>query len=201
MTLYSPIALADDIAPAAPPTNDPRILMVPGLNNSGPGHWQTLWEEALPDCQRVPLGNWAQPDRDIWVNRLDVAIREADRPVLLVAHSLGCLAVAWWAATLWPGADCPVAGALLVAPPEVDHRLDDPRVSSFAPIPRAPLPFPTILVGSHDDHYMSLPTVQALARDWGARFADAGRVGHINAESGLGDWEEGRAWLRTEFNI
>ena len=73
----------------------------------------------------------------------------------------------------------------------MDQRLDDPRVASFAPIPREPLPFPTILIGSHNDHYMGYRAAVKLARQWGATFADAGKVGHINADSGLGEWPFG----------
>src|SRR3546814_7469177 len=76
----------------------PLVLAVPGLNNSGPGHWQTIWETTRNDCERVDLGMWDRPHRNTWVNKLNAAIRQADRPVILVAHSLGCIAVAWWAA-------------------------------------------------------------------------------------------------------
>src|SRR3546814_4634015 len=75
----------------------PLVLTVPGLNNSGPGHWQTIWETTRNDCERVDLGMWDRPHRNTWVNKLNAAIRQADRPVILVAHSLGCIAVAWWA--------------------------------------------------------------------------------------------------------
>src|SRR5262245_5536541 len=75
----------------------PLVLTVPGLNNSGPAHWQTLWEQRLSDCRRVELGMWDKPHRNTWVNKLNLAIRTADRPVVLAAHSLGCIAVAWWA--------------------------------------------------------------------------------------------------------
>jgi predicted alpha/beta hydrolase family esterase len=174
---------------------DLLILTVPGLNNSGPGHWQTLWEQSRDDCRRVELGLWEKPHRNTWINNLNLAIRAADRPVILAAHSLGCLAVAWWAALERPGPESPVKGALLVAPPAVDHRLGDPRVATFAPMPRTPLPFPAILVGSHNDGYMRYREVRALAGAWGCQFADAGRVGHINADSGLGEWPFGQFLL------
>lgn len=173
----------------------PLVLIVPGLNNSGPGHWQTVWEERRVDCQRVDLGMWEQPHRNTWVNKLNLAIRQADRPVILAAHSLGCLAVAWWAQLEQPGPESPVRGALLVAPPEVDHRPHDPRVATFAPTPSQPLPFPSILVGSHNDHYMGLREARRLSRIWGSSFADAGHAGHINADSGLGDWHFGQFLL------
>lgn len=173
----------------------PLILIIPGLENSGPRHWQTLWEQQRSDCMRVELGMWDRPHRNTWVNKLNHAIRAANRPVILVAHSLGCLAVAWWASLERPGPDSPVVGALLVAPPDVDvHPLDD-RLLAFAPTPAEPLPFPSILVGSQNDPYLGYRAARRLARSWGSRFANAGRVGHINAASDLGDWPFGQFLL------
>lgn len=174
---------------------DPLILTVPGLNNSGPGHWQTLWEERLDNCVRVDLGTWDRPHRNTWVNKLNLAIAGADRPVVLAAHSLGCLAVAWWASLERPRPDHRVLGALLVAPPEVDFFPADERLSGFAPTPRGPLPFPSILAASRNDPYMGIRMARRLAQSWGSGFADAGAIGHINADSGIGDWPFGRFLL------
>lgn len=176
-------------------SSDPLILTVPGLNNSGPGHWQTAWEQRLPDCRRVDLGMWDDPHRNTWVNKLNLAIERAGRPVVLVAHSLGCFAVAWWAEFERPRADHPVIGALLVAPPDVEENARDRRLTRFAPVPPSELPFPSILVGSRNDPYMSIGQARRVARTWGSRFADAGEVGHINADSRLGDWAFGRLLL------
>ena len=101
--------------------DDPLILIIPGLGNSGPGHWQTLWEAKIPDCERVELGMWDDPHRNTWVNKINLAVHRAGRPVILVAHSLGCQAVAWWARYEQPGFGNPVVGALLVAPPDVER--------------------------------------------------------------------------------
>lgn len=176
-------------------TSEPLILTVPGLANSGPDHWQTRWEQGRPDCRRVELGMWDRPHRNTWVNQLNLAIHRAGRPVVLVAHSLGCLAVAWWARYEQPAADHPVVGALLVAPPEVDFFPLDERLSQFAPTPTEQLPFRSILVASRNDPYMGIHTARRLARTWGSAFADAGEVGHINAESKLGDWPFGQVLL------
>ncbi|MBB3860372.1 hypothetical protein GGQ88_001638 [Novosphingobium hassiacum] len=173
---------------------DPLILTVPGLGNSGPGHWQTLWEETLPNCRRVDLGLWDDPHRNTWVNKINLAIQRADRPVVLVAHSLGCLAVAWWAEFEQP-TDGKVIGALLVAPPDVEVRPIDRRLTRFAPFPHGELPFPSVLVASRDDPYMGVGQAHHLARTWGSRFADAGEVGHINAEADLGEWTFGKLLL------
>lgn len=173
---------------------EPLILTIPGLGNSGPGHWQTLWDESLPNCHRVDLGLWDDPHRNTWVNKINLAIQRADRPVVLVAHSLGCLAVAWWAEFEQP-TDGKVIGALLVAPPDVEVRPIDRRLTRFAPFPHGELPFPSVLVASRDDPYMGVGQARQLARAWGSRFADAGEVGHINAEADLGEWTFGKLLL------
>ncbi|MFY8195641.1 alpha/beta hydrolase [Novosphingobium sp. B1] len=173
---------------------DPLILTVPGLDNSGPGHWQTNWEQTLSNCQRVELGLWGDPHRNTWVNKINLAVHKADRPVVLVAHSLGCLAVAWWAEFERPR-DGKVLGALLVAPPDVEQRPIDRRLTRFAPFPQSEFPFPSIVVASRNDPYMGIGQARHLARAWGSRLADAGEAGHINAESDLGDWTFGRLLL------
>lgn len=174
---------------------DPLILIVPGLHNSGPEHWQTKWEMERGDCVRVDLGMWEKPHRNTWVNKLNLAIHRANRPVILVAHSLGCYAVAWWAHYEQPARGHPVLGALLVAPPEVDTIDSASPLTTFAPTPEIELPFDTIVVASHDDHYIPYERARRLASIWGGQFADAGRSGHINADSGLGSWAFGQFLL------
>ena len=177
------------------PQPRPSILTVPGLLNSGPGHWQTIWEAELPNCRRVELGSWNRPHRNSWVSNLNDAIARVKGPVILAAHSLGCHAVAWWAALECREWSDKIAGALLVAPPEVDGGGIDSRLLGFAPSPKALLPFPSIVVASRDDPYIRFERARQLARFWGSRFADAGQVGHINADSGLGEWQFGQFLL------
>jgi len=184
----------------ASPEQDPLILLVPGLDNSGPGHWQTLWERDDVNCRRVELGQWDKPHRNTWVNQLNLAIHRANnlgtgRPIVLAAHSLGCHLVSWWAKLEQPEYGSPVIGALLVAPPEVDFFPLDERVSVFAPVPQDRLPFPSVLVASRNDPWMSFLNAQALARSWGSELGDAGECGHINADADLGHWPEGRRLL------
>lgn len=173
----------------------PPLLIVPGLGNSGADHWQSHWERARADNRRADLGRWDAPEPKSWIAGLDAAISAAARPVLLVAHSLGCHAVARWARQAGPHAARAVAGALLVAPPELDRGAIDPRLLSFAPASRDILPFPSVLVASRNDPYIDMTRARRLAFFWGSGFADAGAVGHINAESGLGDWSFGRFLL------
>jgi predicted alpha/beta hydrolase family esterase len=168
---------------------------VPGLCGSGPTHWQTIWEQQFAECSMVDLGSWDDPHRNTWINNLNLAIHHAGRPVVLVAHSLGCVVVAWWARFEQRAWADPVIGALLVAPPEVDFFPRDERVGRFAPTPSEPLPFPSRLVASRDDPWMGFHTAKALARRWGSTLVDAGTAGHINADSQLGGWDFGREQL------
>jgi predicted alpha/beta hydrolase family esterase len=138
---------------------------------------------------------WHTPHRNSWVTRLDLAIRQAEAPVILVAHSLGCLAVAWWAQLSPQPYGWPVAGALLVAPADVDRTGVQEELRGFAPSPQTPLPFPTIVVGSGDDPWITLDRAHSLAASWGSHFVDIGEQGHINAASGLGQWPEGQELL------
>jgi uncharacterized protein len=171
------------------------VLTVPGLNGSGPAHWQTLWERSRPDTVRAELGQWHRPHRNSWVTKLDQAIRAARAPVVLAAHSLGCLAVAWWAELSGQPYGWPVAGALLVAPADVDRTGACDEVRAFAPAPRRALPFPSLLVASEDDPWITPAAARSLAADWGSHFVDAGPQGHLNATSGIGAWPEGEALL------
>jgi predicted alpha/beta hydrolase family esterase len=184
MTIFSPF---DE--------QSPIILTVPGLGGSGPSHWQTLWEQSRPDTHRVELGMWDTPHRNSWVTKLDQAIRSAQAPVVLAAHSLGCLAVAWWAELSPQPFGWPVAGALLVAPADVDRPNVRPELADFRPAPATPLPFPSIVVASSDDPWIATDKARSLAKGWGSVFVDAGPQGHLNAASGIGWWEEGQALL------
>ncbi|HEX8486804.1 RBBP9/YdeN family alpha/beta hydrolase [Sphingomonas sp.] len=173
----------------------PTVLTVPGLGGSGPAHWQTLWERTRLDTLRVELGMWDTPHRNAWVTRLDEAIRRADAPVVLAAHSLGCQAVAWWAQLSPQPYGWPVAGALLVAPADADRAGVQRELAGFAPVPRVPLPFPSIVVASTDDPWVSIARAHSMAADWGSLFIEAGALGHLNAASGIGAWAEGQDLL------
>lgn len=167
------------------------ILIIPGWQNSGPEHWQTLWERAHPEYLRVEQRNWEQPVCAEWVEALDFTLAMVPEPPLLVVHSLGCIAVAHWAARF----SRPVRGALLVAPPDVERSDMPAETAGFAPIPRAPLPFPSILVASANDQYYTIERAGQLAAAWGSRFVNLGACGHINTEAGFGPWPEGERLL------
>ncbi|MFD9129492.1 RBBP9/YdeN family alpha/beta hydrolase [Kitasatospora sp. NPDC059571] len=172
-------------------TDQPLHLVLPGYQNSGPAHWQSRWEATGRDFRRVHQQDWDRPDLADWVAALDRAVAAAERPVVLVAHSLGCATVAHWAAG---GARPGVLGALLVAPPDLDAA-DVPELAGFRPVPLRPLPFPAVVVHGSDDPWCSAERAREFAAAWGAPAVDLGPYGHLNSESGLGDWPEGRRLL------
>ena len=170
------------------------VLLLPGWQNSGPDHWQSRWQQQHA-CQRVEQHDWQRPLRGDWTARLQETVLDAaPGPLLLVAHSLGCILTAWWAAHS-PQAHR-VTAALLVAPGDVEQPALAGPLPGWAPIARQRLPFPTLLVASQDDPFCSFERARQLARDWGAQLHDAGARGHLNADSALGDWPEGWALLQ-----
>ena len=172
-----------------------RILLLPGWQDSGPGHWQTLWEQGH-GFERVQQADWWWPRRGDWMMRLEEALLADERPALLVAHSLGCHLVAAWAAHSRHRAR--VAGALLVAPPDLARADTPPQVSGWAvPLSEQALPFPSTAVLSSDDPFCSAARGLQLAAGWGSELVTLGPAGHVNANSGLGDWPEGLALLQA----
>lgn len=169
-------------------------LAIPGLGGSGPAHWQSHWSRALPQVRRVAQRDWDAPSRRDWISTLDAAVRGAHDEVILVAHSLGCALVAHWARQ-HAGR---VRGALLVAPADVESPAHTPAsVRGFAPMPLQALPFQSIVVASEDDPYVSVARARQFAEAWGSRFESIGAAGHINADSGLGNWPDGLALLES----
>jgi len=174
-----------------------RILLLPGWKDSGPWHWQTLWQQEFPAMERVAQRDWLQPDPDAWVNAFDEHLRASRKPAVVVAHSLGCITVARWVAqrARSPGQAWPLAGALLVAPADVERESAPPPLRPFAPIARVPLPFSGCVVASSNDPCCREETARSLASAWRARCVVLPDVGHINADSGLGNWPHGLSLL------
>ena len=166
------------------------IIIVPGWRDSGPGHWQTLWAERLPQARRVVQDDWHTPTRSAWVARLEETVLEQPGPVVIVAHSLGCITTAH----MKPEAAAWVRGALLVAPADPERRA---VLSDFAPAPYAALPYRSILVASSNDPYCPIRLAGAYARAWGSEFVRLQNAGHINVDSGHGEWPLGRALLQS----
>lgn len=167
------------------------VLNIPGLGGSGPTHWQTLWETRDPSIRRVAQRDWNDPSLQEWTQTLEDAVARSSPPVILVAHSLGVALVSHWARQ----ARGRVQGALLVAPADVDSKEHPPEAQRFGPMPLAPLPFPGIVAASENDPFVSLVRAQHFTNTWGSRFVNVGALGHINADSGIGDWKAGFALL------
>jgi len=173
------------------------VLILPGWQDSGPGHWQTNWE-ASHGYLRVQQHDWMRPLRGDWIARLEevlLARRDQGRAsAVLAAHSLGCMLVAAWAAH--SRNTHLVHGALLVAPPDTER--DDVRqmLPSWAPVPAQPLPFSAVVFASTDDPFCAFDRAGLFARRWGAELIAAGARGHLNAESGLGPWPQGQQALQ-----
>jgi len=168
-----------------------QVLTVPGLHGSGPGHWQSRWEQRFPDWQRVEQHDWSRPSLPLWAERVSEAVTRAQRVAwrgaVLVAHSFGCLATLRQAVLDPTG----IAGALLVAPADPD------KFGVGHLLPARKVPFPTAVVASRNDPWMPQCAAFGWGTLWGSELVDVGNLGHINADSGLAGWEEGLALLGT----
>lgn len=166
------------------------LVIVPGWCDSGPGHWQTLWADTLPNTVRVRQDDWIAPVREAWVAAIARTIAAQPGPVVIAAHSLGCIAVSH----LPPEVAAKIHGALLVAPADPERRS---VLADFAPVPYQRLPYRSVLVASNNDPYCPVRTAGAYARAWGSEFVRLPDAGHINVEAGFGEWPLGQALLQS----
>ena len=172
-------------------------LTVPGVTNSSPQHWQSLWEKEFPDqfC-RIEQANWDTPTCDDWIETIEKEVQKFDpENVVLIAHSLGCTTVAHWAKRF----GTKIKGAFLVAPSDVEAETYTFDTKGFAPISLDKLPFKSLVIASTNDEYVSLERAEQFADAWGSEFVNVGAKGHINANAGFGEWNEGLELLKR-FN-
>lgn len=176
-------------------TQEPTVLIVPGLRDHVPEHWQTLLAAQLPKVHTVPPLEHDKLSRAARVDALDHALATISGPVVIVAHSAGVMMVAHWAQL--PRPNRPVVGALLATPADVESPFPPPYPSTgtlsehgWLPIPRSPLPFPTLLAASRNDPLCDFARAQGLAEAWGSVLVDLGAVGHLNPASGFGAWPQ-----------
>jgi len=164
-----------------------KILTVPGLFNSGPDHWQTHWEQTVPNVERIHQRDYDNAVCSEWVETIHNAVAPYGNDVVLVGHSCGSIAIAHWGQKYGLG----IAGAMLVGPSDVEQS-DFPRNAvGFTPVPLEPLPFPTIVVASSDDPYVAVERAAYFASCWRSTLVNIGAAGHINSASGHGPWPEG----------
>ena len=173
-------------------SSTPTLVIVPGWRNSGPGHWQSLWAERLDGAVRVAMAedDWQRPKRKVWVQAIARTILAQPGPVVVAAHSLGCIATTH----LPTEAVRRLRGALLVAPADPERR---GVLADFAPVPYQPLPYRSVVVASSNDPYCPIRTAGAYARSWGSEVVRLQNAGHINVESGHGEWPLGLALLQS----
>ena len=172
----------------------PHLLIIPGLGDSGEKHWQNFWLQKFPNSTKVIQDNWDAPQLNQWQIRLDETIQNIKEPTILVAHSLAVSLVMHW---LSQNNNPKIIGAFLVAPADVNSSKHTPDfLRHFAPIPTQPIPFPSLVIGTENDTYISLERAKELASCWGSDFINIGLKGHINSESNLGYWEEGQVFLQ-----
>lgn len=168
-------------------------IIIPGLGNSGPHHWQSYWQKTLPHAVRVEQRDWENPTKAEWLAALDEALQKAPGDSVLIAHSLGVALVAHWAMNFHSSK---VRAALLVSPSDVDSPEYTPdSVRDFAPMPLQRLPFTSTVVASSNDPFVTLTRAEQFAHAWGADLVNIGPCGHINADSNLGDWPQGLKFL------
>jgi predicted alpha/beta hydrolase family esterase len=177
----------------------PTILFVPGLRDHVEEHWQTILQKKIPGARSVPPLEHDKLSRAARVEALQAALAEIDGPVILVAHSAGVMITVNWAQKY----DRPIHGAVLAAPADVESSMpagyptvDVLRDNGWCPIPRKPLPFPSIVAASTNDPLCVFERAAGFARDWGSRFIDVGAVGHINPAAGFGEWTQAEDLIR-----
>lgn len=178
---------------------DTKILIIPGLGDSGETHWQTYWLNSFDNSLKLNQDNWDEPDLDKWMERLNEIITNLNCPVILVAHSLSVALVAHWSNNY---KNSNVKGALLVAPADVDSAAHTPDVvRCFAPMPLEVLPFFSIVVASENDTFVDFNRAKYFASRWGSDFISIGSKGHINSDSNLKFWDDGQLILQKLINV
>jgi predicted alpha/beta hydrolase family esterase len=163
------------------------IIILPGIGGSGESHWQTHWEKTHPRMRRFRPSDWDRPDRNDWIAALEREVELSPAPPLLVAHSLACLLVAHWQ----QASSLPVAGAFLVAVPDPRTQAFPQEACDFIDPPAGPLRMPSLIVASGNDPFGTPRYARERAEAWGSGLVDIGAAGHVNGQSGLGDWPHG----------
>lgn len=174
-------------------------ILIPGLRNSDAGHWQTDWERNYPkEFGRVNQSDWERPNKDAWVNRIELELEDCNyENLVLIGHSVGCATIVHWQNEFAHH----IKGALLVAPSDVDHPNFPSYITGFAPMPVRKLPVPSIVVASSDDHVVTIERAKHFATCWGSEFVIIQNAGHIETKSGFGKWEYGLELVQKLRNL
>lgn len=171
-----------------------NTVFVAGYKNSTAGHWQREWFNQTENSYWVEQSNWDEPDCAEWVAALQAQLSSIKGPIIIVTHSLGGCTLTEWSKTF----SANIVGAFIVAPPDVHCAYFPKIITGYQQPLTTTLPFTTTLVASTDDPYASLASAQLMAEAWGSELVNVGELGHINVESNLGDWPQGKA-LYAQF--
>jgi hypothetical protein len=173
------------------------IFILPGLGNSDEQHWQSIWEKENPAFIRINQQDWEMPHCSDWIAVVDQHIQQyKPEQVIVVGHNLACVTVACWAEKY----QRKVKGALLVAPSDVEADTYPPGTTGFEPMTLNPLSFPSIVVASSNDYYVTPDRAAYFARQWGSDLINIGEAGHINVAAGFGPWDFGLTLLKKLDN-
>jgi predicted alpha/beta hydrolase family esterase len=175
-----------------------EVFVIPGLGGSDENHWQSIWEKQNPHFKRVEQEEWDNPKLNEWLNALDDLVQQATKPIIMIGHSLGSVLIAHYAKQN-PQAN--IKAAMLVAPADVDVKDVMDELKDFAPMPMEKLPFKSFVVASSDDPYANLVRSEEFTKNWGSELICIGNKGHINSDSGLGEWESGKEILQRFIKI
>ena len=169
-----------------------NILILPGLGNSGEGHWQSIWQERF-GFERIEQSSWDAPVASDWIAAIDEEVikQPSLSEIILIGHSLACTAIAQWAATY----DRKIKAALLVAPSDTEAESYPEGTVGFKPMCLQKIAFPTTVIASSNDFYVTPQRAAFFAYSWGSKLVDIGEAGHINVSSGFGEWNEGLRFL------
>jgi len=182
------------------------IVIVPGLRDHVPEHWQTLLEAKLSKTRAVVS---VPPLREDGLNcaarveAIQKVVQPIDGPIIFVAHSGGVVMLMHWAQKYRHA----VQGALLAAPPDFETplpagypTLDTLQANGWLPVPTSRLPFASLVAASTNDPLASFERVQTMAQHWGSTLVNVGAVGHLNPASGFGEWVRAEQLLQEIDN-
>lgn len=148
----------------------PLVILMRGADDPVTRQWSRLWQRAYPDAISLELELWERPHRNTWINRFNLAIEQAARPVVVVAQGLACAVPVCWADYDRAIAHERIKGALLIDPPLVEGPDLDPRLAAFPALPCLPLPFAALVLASAWRDYPELRALRRLARAWDCPF-------------------------------
>ena len=170
-----------------------NYFIIPGIGNSDKDHWQSYFETTGDNFKRINQQNWDTPICSDWIEKIDKSISTYDpRSVVLIGHSLGCTAIAYWAKQY----NRNIKGALLVAPSDTEAAQYTFDTKGFKPVPLDKINFKTIVVTSSNDPWVSLERATFFAKNWDSELVNIGDAGHINSSSGHYQWNEGLEILK-----